>query len=349
MPPLFIAGRPIDPTQPCYIIAEAGVNHNGDVALAHRLVDAAAAAGADAVKFQTFKAELTMAAFTPKAQYQKNNDGAEGTMFDMVKRLELSYEDFAALAAHCRQAGIAFMSTAFDADSLDFVAGLKPPALKWPSGEIDNLPLLRHGAAKGLPIILSTGMASLGDVEAAVAALEAGGCGDIAILHCVSDYPAAFADLNLRAIPTLATAFGRPAGLSDHSLGTIAPLAARPLGMCVLEKHFTLDRDLPGPDHKASLEPGELATMIRDLRAVESALGDGVKAMRPAEAGTRALARRSLRAARPLEAGAVIADADLIALRPADGISPMAVDRVVGRTLRRALAAGDAVAWSDLA
>ncbi|MBX9633480.1 MAG: N-acetylneuraminate synthase, partial [Magnetospirillum sp.] len=348
MSEFIIAGRQIDATQPCYVIAEAGVNHNGELELAHRLIDAAAAAGADAVKFQTFKAELTMAAFTPKAEYQKNNDGAEGTMFDMVKRLELSYDDFAKLAEHCRHSGIAFMSTAFDADSLDFVVSLKPPVLKWPSGEIDNLPLLRQGAAKGLPIILSTGMASLGDIEAAMAALEAGGCHDIAILHCVSDYPAAFADLNLRAIPALATAFGRPAGLSDHSLGTIAPLAARPLGMCILEKHFTLDRALPGPDHKASLEPSELTAMIRDLRAIESALGDGIKAIRPAELGTRALARRSLRAARPLECGAVIGAEDMIPLRPADGISPMQIDLVVGRTLRRALAPGDKVEWSDL-
>ena len=347
-PTMMIGQRVVGGDHPCFVIAEAGVNHNGDLDLARRLIDVATKAGADAVKFQTFKAELIVSADAPKAEYQKRNDGDDGGMFEMIRRLELSDEAFIALAEHCRSAGIAFMSTAFDAPSLDLVASLHPPALIWPSGEIDNLSLLRQAATKGLPIILSTGMASLGDIEAAIGVLEAGGCHDIAILHCVSNYPADFADLNLRAIPTLAQAFGRPAGYSDHSMGTAAPLAARALGMSILEKHFTLDRSLPGPDHKASLEPDELAAMIRNLRDVEAALGDGVKRPRAAEADTRAVARRSLRASHDLAVGTSITEADLIALRPADGISPMHSDLIIGRTLRHALPRGAKVGWGDL-
>lgn len=343
-----IGGRLIGPSHPCLVIAEAGVNHNGDLDMARRMIDAAADAGADAVKFQTFKTELVMVRDTPKAEYQKANDGDEGTMFDMVKRLELEMAAFDVLAEHCRQAGVMFMSTAFDPVSLDHIAALNPPALKWPSGEIDNLPLLRQGAAKGLPVILSSGMAGLAEIEAAMAALEAGGCHDIVLLHCVSNYPAASADLNLRTIPALAAAFGVPVGFSDHSVGNSAALAARALGMCVLEKHFTLDRTLPGPDHLASIEPAELKTLIRDLRDVEAALGDGVKRMRASEANTRAVARRSLHSARALPEGAVLEATDLVPLRPGGGISPMHVDLVVGRRLARPLAAGSMIDWRDI-
>lgn len=345
---VVIGGRPIGPDHPCLVIAEAGVNHNGDLDMARRMIDAAAEAGADAVKFQTFKTELVMARDTPKAEYQKVNDGEAGTMFDMVQRLELELPAFAVLAEHCRDAGVMFMSTAFDPVSLDCIAALKPPALKWPSGEIDNLPLLRQGAALGLPVILSSGMCGLAEIEAAMAALEAGGCRDIVLLHCVSNYPAAFADLNLRAIPALAAAFGVPVGFSDHSVGNAAALAARPLGMCVLEKHFTLDRTLPGPDHPASIEPAELKSLIRDLRDVEAALGDGVKRMRASETNTRAVARRSLHAACDLAEGTVLEAAHLMPLRPGGGISPMQVDLVVGRKVARPLAAGAMLDWRDI-
>lgn len=343
-----IGGRIVGPDHPCLVIAEAGVNHNGDFDRARRMIDAAAQAGADAVKFQTFRTELVMARDTPKADYQKANDGAAGTMFDMVKALELPLEDFARLSEHCRDAGILFMSTAFDPVSLAAIAALDPPALKWPSGEIDNLPLLRQAGATGLPVILSSGMSGLSEIEAAIAALEQAGSGDIVLLHCVSDYPATPADLNLRAIPALAAAFGLPVGFSDHSLGNSAALAARALGMCVLEKHFTLDRTLPGPDHRASIEVDELRTLVTDLRAVEAALGDGIKRLRPAEANTRAVARRSLHAARNLAAGSVLAETDLIPLRPGGGVSPMEIDRVAGRTLRRALPAGAMLTLADL-
>lgn len=343
-----IGGRPIGSDHPCLVIAEAGVNHNGDFDRARRMIDAAARAGADAVKFQTFKTELVMTRDTPKAEYQKANDGAQGGMFDMVKQLELAQEDFARLAAHCRDTGIMFMSTAFDPVSLDTIVALKPPALKWPSGEIDNLPLLRQAGATGLPVILSSGMSGLAEIEAAIAALEAAGSGDIVLLHCVSNYPAAPADLNLRAIPTLAAAFGLPVGFSDHSLGNAAALAARALGMCVLEKHFTLDRTLPGPDHRASIEVDELKQLVDDLRCVEAALGDGVKRLRASEANTRAVARRSLHTARDLPEGTVLTAADLIPLRPAGGISPMDMDSVLGRRLIRPLAGGAMLGLGDL-
>lgn len=343
-----IGGRPIGPDHPCLVIAEIGVNHNGDFDRARRMIDAAAQAGADAVKFQTFKTELVMARDTPKADYQKVNDGAQNGMFDMVRALELPLEDFARLAEHCREAGVMFMSTAFDPVSLDAVIALAPPALKWPSGEIDNLPLLRQGGAAGLPVILSSGMSGLAEIEAAVAALEAAGSGDIVLLHCVSNYPAAPADLNLRAIPALTAAFGLPVGFSDHSLGNAAALAARALGMCVLEKHFTLDRTLPGPDHRASIEADELRSLVADLRTVEAALGDGIKRLRAAEANTLAVARRSLHAACDLAEGAVLSATDVIPLRPAGGISPMQIDSIVGRRLRRPLAAGTMLAPADL-
>lgn len=343
-----IGDRLVGPGHPCMVIAEAGVNHNGDFDRARRMIDAAAEAGADAVKFQTFQTELVMTRDTPKAEYQRRNDGEAGTMFDMVKRLELELDCFDRLAEHCRQTGIMFMSTAFDPISLERVIGLRPPALKWPSGEIDNLPLLRQGAAAGLPVILSSGMSALGEIEAALAVLEAGGCHDIVLLHCVSNYPAAYGDLNLNAIPTMAAAFGVPVGFSDHSMGNAAALAARALGMCMLEKHFTLDRTLAGPDHLASIEPDELTSLIRDLRAVEAALGDGVKRLRASEANTRAVARRSLHAARDLAEGTVLTGADLIPLRPGGGISPMQLDLVVGMRLARPLAQGAMIGWSDL-
>lgn len=346
---IHVGGRAIGAEQPCFVIAEAGVNHNGDEALAMRLVDAAADAGADAVKFQTFRAEAVAAATAAKADYQSREIGAGGGQAEMLKTLELSPDAFARIARRCAERGVLFMSTAFDADSLDVIVALRPPALKWPSGEIDNLPLLRRAAAVGLPVILSTGMATLGEVERAVQTLDAGGCPGVAILHCTSDYPAAPADLNLRAIGALAAAFGRPVGFSDHSEGWAAALAARALGMSVLEKHLTLDRAMPGPDHRASLEPSEMKRLVTDLRLVEAALGDGIKRPRMVEANVRAVARRGLRAARDLRVGEILALDDLVALRPAEGVSPAHVDLVVGRRTARDLPQGAPIEWRDLA
>lgn len=348
MTSLKFGAREIGEGAPCYVIAEAGVNHNGDIDLAFRLIDAAAEAGADAVKFQTFQVREIVSADARKAAYQARNTKSDGDQMEMLRALELSFKQFEALEAHCREREIAFMSTAFDAESLDFVAGLRPPALKWPSGEIDNIPFLRKAARLGLPVILSTGMAGLAEVERALRELDAGGCPGVAILHCTSNYPAAAADLNLKAIPSLRQAFGREVGYSDHSLGIAAALAARALGMSVLEKHYTLDRAMEGPDHAASLEPGELKTLIQELRFVEAALGDGVKSPKPSEANTRAVARRGLRLRRDLAAGTVVGEADLIALRPAVGISPAMIDEVTGRKLGRAMAEGEVLNWADL-
>ncbi|MDD2867472.1 N-acetylneuraminate synthase [Neomegalonema sp.] len=348
MTSLKFGAREIGEDAPCYVIAEAGVNHNGDMDLALRLIDAAAEAGADAVKFQTFQVREIVSAEARKAAYQARNTGQDGGQMEMLRALELSFPQFEKLAAHCRDRDIAFMSTAFDAGSLDFVASLDPPALKWPSGEIDNIPFLRKAARLGRPVILSTGMAGLGEIERALRELDAGGCPGVVVLHCTSNYPAAAADLNLKAIPAIRQAFGRQVGYSDHSLGVAAALAARALGMCVLEKHYTLDRGMEGPDHAASLEPGELKRLIEELRFVEAALGDGVKSPRAAELNTRAVARRGLRLRRAMAAGEAVAEADLAALRPATGISPAMIDEVVGRRLARDLAEGEALNWADL-
>jgi N,N'-diacetyllegionaminate synthase len=349
LPEISVDGRPIGPAHPCFVIAEAGVNHNGDEALAMRLIDAAADAGADAVKFQTFRAEAVAADTARKAAYQRAGSDDETGQLDMLRALELDAACFERLARRCRSRGIAFMSTAFDAESLDVVSSLDPPALKWPSGEIDNIPLMRRAATLGKPVILSTGMAGMGDIDRALREFDEGGCPGVAILHCTSNYPAPAEDLNLRAIDSLARAFGRPAGFSDHSEGCAAALAARALGMCVLEKHFTLDRTLPGPDHRASIEADELARLVADLRRVEAALGDGVKRPRTAERETMAVARRGLRAARRLVAGRKLEADDLTALRPQEGLAPTFVDMVLGRRLARDLDAGEPIHWTDLA
>lgn len=346
---IMLGGRPVGAAHPCFVIAEAGVNHNGDLDTALRLIDVAADAGADAVKFQTFRAEAVASAQARKAAYQVETTGAGGDQLAMLRALELDFPAFERLAAHCRARGVAFMSTAFDAESLALVASLDPVALKWPSGEIDNIPLLRAAAGLGLPVILSTGMAGLGEIERALAEFDRGGAPGVAVLHCTSNYPARAEDLNLRAIPALARIFGRPTGFSDHSEGAAAALAARALGMAVLEKHYTLDRTAPGPDHRASLEPAELARLIADLRAVEAALGDGVKSPRAAELDTRAVARRGLRAARDIDCGEVLDMDNLVALRPAEGVSPAFIDMIAGRRAGRAIARGEPLAWADIA
>lgn len=344
-----IADRRIGPDGPCFVIAEAGVNHNGDAALARRLIDVAADAGADAVKFQTWKTELLVHRSAPKAQYQKNAVGGDGGQSEMVKALELSQDVFRELAGHAQRRGILFLSTAFDADSLEFLVGLGVPALKVPSGEIDNPLLLRPVARTGLPVILSTGMATLGEVSDAVDLLRRNGAGPLAVLQCTSNYPADPADANLRAIPALAAALGIPAGYSDHTPGCETALAARALGACIFEKHFTLDKALPGPDHRASATPEELAAYIAGLRTVERALGDGVKRPSAAEEDVKRVARRSLYLARDVAMGERLTGDAVLALRPEGGIRPMLVDLVVGRPAARPLEAGHRLDWSDLA
>ncbi len=344
-PAITIAGRRISANDPCYIIAEIGVNHDGDLDIAHQMIDAAKECGADAVKFQTFRTEANILADAPKAEYQQRQTG-EGSQFDMVRKLELGFDEFTRLKAHCDDIGIEFLTTAFDPEALEFVLSLSPVCLKWPSGEITNLTLLRQAAASGLPVLLSTGMASLADIDRAAEELR-GKC-DFAVLQCVSDYPAALEDQNLRVMPAFAAAFGTPVGFSDHTLGSAAAIAARALGMAVLEKHFTLDATRPGPDHAASMEPEEFKAMVATLRALEAGLGDGVKRPVKAELSTRDVARKSLVFAGDLPAGHVLEAGDILAKRPGDGMGPEYIDMVMGRTLTGAVSADQRVEMSDL-
>lgn len=323
------------------IIAEAGVNHNGDLALARDLVRIAAEAGADMVKFQTFVAEKITVASAPKAAYQKAATDADESQKDMIARLQLSRADHEALIDECHARGIAFFSTGFDIESIDMLVELGLDRLKIPSGEITNLPLLRHYASKGLPIILSTGMATIGEVEAAVDVLVAGGVarGDIVVLHCNTEYPTPMVDVNLRAMTTLGAALALPFGYSDHTAGIEVAVAAVTLGAVVIEKHFTLDRTLPGPDHRASLEPDELRHMVTAIRNVEQAIaGDGVKRPSASEADNRAIARRSIVAACPIVAGETFTTRNLTSKRPGTGISPMRWDELIGQTAARSFA-----------
>jgi N-acetylneuraminate synthase len=337
---ITIAGRRVGPGAPCFVIAEAGVNHNGCVDRALQLVDAAAGAGADAVKFQTFCAESLVTPDAPKAAYQNRNHPEGSTQLGMLRQLELSRDDHVRLVARCRERGMTFMSTPFDERSADLLESLDVPVYKIPSGEITNLPLLAYVAAKGKPLIVSTGMSTLGEVEAAVEAVTCSGGTPPVLLHCVSNYPAEPAEVNLRAMQTLATAFGVPVGYSDHTLGLAIGTAAVALGACVLEKHFTLARSLPGPDHRASLEPGELAGLIRAVRDVEAALGDGRKIPTAGEADTAAVARKSLVAACDISAGTVLTDALLAARRPGTGLPPTMRSLFAGRIANQDIPAG---------
>jgi len=333
----------------CFVIAEAGVNHNGDLDRAHALIEAAVAAGADAVKFQTFRADLVTARGAPKASYQMATTDAAESQLEMLRGLELGAEAFAGLQAHCRERGITFLSTPFDLDSLALLVRLDVPAIKIPSGEVTNPLLIAPIARCGKPVILSTGMCTLAEVADAVALLEREGCPGLALLHCVSNYPAESADANLRAMRTMKEAFGWPVGYSDHTSGCDIAWAATALGACVLEKHFTLDKTLPGPDHRASLDTEELKQLVRGVRRVESALGDGVKAPRPSEENTREVARRSLFLRAPLAVGEPVTETSLVAKRPAGGISPARIAEVLGRSAARPLREGSMLAWADLA
>ncbi|MEY3176171.1 MAG: N,N-diacetyllegionaminic acid synthase [Planctomycetota bacterium] len=344
-----VAGtRRIGPGSPCFVIAEVGVNHNGRLDLALRSIDVAKEAGADAVKFQTFRAERLVTKNAQAARYQTENLGVVKSQFEMLKELELSDADHERIVNHCRACGIQFMSTPFDEDSADLLHGLGMELFKVPSGELTNLPLLRHIAGFGRPMVISTGMSTLGDVEAAVNAVEAAGNRQIVLLHCVSNYPAAAADVNLRAMLSMRSAFGLPVGYSDHTLGIEVGLASVALGACVLEKHFTLDRTLPGPDHRASAEPAELRQLIAGVRTIEAALGAGRKAPCASELDTAKAARKSLVAATDMAAGTLLTE-ELIAIRrPGTGLPPAMKPYLVSRTLRVGVAAGDLLRLEDV-
>lgn len=319
------------------VIAEAGVNHDGDLGTALELVDAAAAAGADVVKFQTFSADRLVTTTAAKAEYQAAHGAAGESQHAMLRRLELSRTDHEALISRARERGIEFLSTGFDEASVDMLVDLGVRRLKVPSGEITNLPYLRHVGSRGLPVVLSTGMSDLDEVGAALAVLEAAGSSraSITVLHCTSEYPTPASDVNLRAMVTMAAAFAVRVGYSDHTMGHEVAVAAVALGASVIEKHLTLDRTAVGPDHAASLEPAALAEMITAIRTIEAALGDGVKTPQPGELANRAVARRSLVATAPIRAGEPFTEANVAAKRPSTGLSPMLWDEVVGTPASR--------------
>jgi len=343
-----------------FIIAEAGVNHNGSIETAERLVDVAADAGADAVKFQTFRAESIISKSAGKAQYQVETTGDGETQLEMVKRLELGETEHLRLVEKCRSRGILFLSTPFDSASLHFLVEIiNVPLIKVPSGEITNAPFLLEIARTGKPVILSTGMSTLGEIEQALGVLAFGSLfpdsvpaksdfcsayqslegqrilgGRVTLLHCTTEYPAPLCDVNLLAMETLHTAFGLPVGYSDHTAGIAVPIAAAARGAVVIEKHFTIDRLLPGPDHKASIEPGELAMLVRSVREVEAALGTAIKSPAASELGNRNVARKSIVAARNIRRGETFSLDNVCVKRPGGGLSPFKYWELLGRSAK---------------
>lgn len=322
------------------IIAEAGVNHNGSMQLARQLIDAAAAAGADYVKFQTFRADKITSAHARRATYQRNNIGnsdSDDTQLGMLRKLELTYNDFAELSEYCTTAGIRFLSTPFDIESVHFLASLGMDYMKIPSGEITNLPYLRAVARTGIPVIMSTGMSALDEIADAMHVLTASGMStdSITLLHCNTEYPTPMHDVNLRVMDTLRREFGTRVGYSDHTQGIEVPVAAVAIGAQVIEKHFTLDKTLPGPDHVASLDPAELTAMVSAIRNVEAALGSCHKHVTDSERPNIAVARKSIVAAKPIARGQLFTESNLTVKRPGTGISPMLWDSVIGTASTR--------------
>ena len=313
-----------------YIIAEAGDNHNGDFNTALKLVDVAKRAGADCVKFQTFVTEEIISKYAEMAEYQKKNTGKEESQFEMVKRLELSFDEFRKIKEYCDRVGIQFLSTPFDLKSVDFLNELGVPFFKIPSGEITNYPYLIKIAHTGKPVVMSTGMCEPDEILAAINVLENNGGGEITLLHCNTEYPTPLKDVNLYAMRTMKKMFGKKVGYSDHTKGIEVPVAAVALGACVIEKHFTLDKNMPGPDHKASLEPVELGRMVKNIRNIEIALGDGVKHVSESERKNIAIARKSIVARRNIQEGEILTEDNLAVKRPGTGINPMQWMEVLG-------------------
>lgn len=316
---------------PCFIIAEGGVNHNGYINLAKKMVDKAVEAGADAIKFQTFKSEKLVTKYAAMAKYQKDNMGIEDSQFSMLKKLELSYDEFADLKEYCDMKGIIFMSTPFDFESADFLNSIGMEAFKISSGDLTNIPMLEHIAKFNKPIILSSGMAVLGEIEDAVMALRNLGLEDIAVLHCTSNYPAPLDSVNLKAMNTIKNTFKVVGGYSDHTNGITIPIAAAALGADIIEKHFTLDKNMEGPDHKASLEPHELKRMVEEVRKVEISMGTGIKMFTRSEMDTMKVARKSIVASRDIKRGEIIQIKDLDYKRPGNGLSPKYYKELVGK------------------
>jgi N,N'-diacetyllegionaminate synthase len=321
-----------------FVIAEAGINHNGSLEMAFQLIDVAVAAGADAVKFQTFKAEKIIAVHASKASYQKETTGSDESQLEMVKKLELDEKAHIQLYKYCQHKGIQFLSTPYDLESIDLLSRLGLEIFKIPSGEITNLPYLRKLGALKKQLILSTGMADLGEIEDALDVLTESGTPikNISVLHCNTEYPTPFKDVNLRAMLTIRNAFpGLSVGYSDHTIGIEVPIAAVTIGAAVIEKHFTLDRNLPGPDHKASLEPDELKAMVQAIRNIEKALGTGSKKPSPSESKNKLVARKSIVAAFPIKKGETFTAMNITVKRPGTGITPMRWDEIIGRQAGR--------------
>ncbi len=331
------------------IIAEAGVNHNGSIELAKQMVDQARAAGADYVKFQTFQPEALVSRFAEKAEYQKETTGSGGSQLEMLQKLALAQEDFRELKGYCDKVGVGFLSTPFDLDSIDFLETLDMDFWKIPSGEITNLPYLVRIAHTGREIVMSTGMCSIADIEAAIAVLRENGAGEITLLHCNTQYPTPMEDVNLRVMDTLRRHFSVLVGYSDHTIGIEVPIAAAALGACVIEKHFTLDKTMEGPDHRASLEPEELRAMVSAVRHVEVALGDASKAVTASEAGNRAVARKSIVARCAIRKGEIFGEQNLAVKRPGTGISPMRWYEILGQVADRDYVEDELIAETALA
>lgn len=332
-------------TPSAFIIAEAGVNHNGDITLAKALIDQAAKIGANAVKFQTFRADRLVSKKAPKARYQIRNTDAQESQYRMIRKLELDEAAHKALIAYCGKRQITFLSSPFDEESADLLERLGVSSFKIPSGEITNEPFLKYLAAKNKPLILSTGMSTLGEVEQAIGWILSINNVPLTLLHCVTEYPTPPDQVNLRAIDTLRQAFNLPVGLSDHTEGIEIAIAAVARGAVMIEKHFTLDRNMPGPDHKASLEPGEFQNLVTAIRNVEKALGDGVKKPAPCELANQKVARKSLVAAHRLKAGHVLKEKDVAIKRPGHGLLPQMAPLVIGRTVRKPIQADEVLTW----
>lgn len=349
-PEFRIGERPVGPGHPCYVIAEAGSNHNRDRTTAMRLIDVAAEAGADAVKFQTYTAEGLYSRHTPDMSYLKEKGlvGDRESVWELIKRVEIPWEWHEDLAGHAREAGITFLSTPFEEAAVDLLDEIGIPAFKIASYEVNHLPLIAHAARTGKPLLISTGMASLGDIERALDTAAEAGATDVLLMHCAVNYPPRFDDLNLRAIGTLRSAFQVPIGWSDHTLGHSADVVAVALGACAIEKHYTLSRDQPGPDHPFALEPDELTAMVLAIREAEAALGSTVKRVTDAEAEMFRLGRRSIVAARDVAAGAMLTREDLAVKRPGFGIPVHAIDEVVGRHVAHDVERDQVLQWDDL-
>ncbi len=341
-----LGSRLVGEKQPVFIVAEAGVNHNGSVRLAKKLIDMAKNAGADAVKFQMFSAEKLVTKTAAKAAYQKKVSGK--TQYEMLKKLELSKSEFRALKKHADKVGITFLVSPFDEEAVDFLDGLGVPAFKVASGELTNLPFLEYVARKNKPIILSTGMSTLQEIKEAVATIKKTANKKIILLHCVSNYPAKLEDSNLKAIHTMKKSFNLPVGYSDHTIGISASIAAAALGACLIEKHFTLDKNLPGPDHRASAEPDELKELVRRVREVEAVLGSAEKKPAKSEIEIKLIARKSIVAKTNIKKGTIITKAMLTCKRPGDGLAPKFLDKVVGRVAKTDIKKDEKITWKKI-